>query len=91
MPKYRRRIPLSDALKAYWPWLSGLVLSSAVLCSWQSVSKKPAIIALLFFPSAFAAMWPWLAKDTPYSFWIFACLLWFLSPFVYGLIAIAFR
>jgi len=49
MPKYRRRIPLSDALKAYWPWLSGLVLSSAVLCFWQGVSKKPAIIALLFF------------------------------------------
>jgi hypothetical protein len=44
-----------------------------------------------FFSSAFAAMWPWLAKDAPYSFWIFACLLWFLSPFVYGLIAIAFR
>lgn len=73
----RQRIPLSAALKAYWPWLSGLVSLSMALALIPDVYIVPAwLIMVAFFGSAFAAAWPWLRLDAPYSFWIVACFIW---------------
>jgi hypothetical protein len=71
----------------YWPWLSGLVVASLVDFVVPGVSNHFQFGALVFFAGALMAMWPWLRLNAPYSFWIFACLLWFCLPFVYALIA----
>jgi hypothetical protein len=31
---------------------------------------------VLFFGVIFAAMWPYLFRDAPFSVWIFACVYW---------------
>jgi hypothetical protein len=87
-PLRRPRLPLRAALRAYWPWFSGLVFSSALLSFWPGAVSHFQLVAIVFLASALMAGWPWLFRDAPYSFWIVGCVGWFLSPVVFAVVAV---
>ena len=79
-------MPLKAALKKYWPWLLPLILCSAVIFFVPNSATHVRLIATLFSVSAASAGWPWVRYDAPYSFWIFACVLWFCSGLVFPIV-----
>lgn len=78
------RLPLSQALRKYWLFLSGLVLFHFLMIFYPAPLKEPVAMCVLFFGAVIAAGWPWLFRDAPYTFWVFACVYW-----VVGLILMA--
>jgi len=71
------RLPLRTALKLYWPWLSGVVVAGILIFCVPAVSANHTAVLGVFLAGLLPAMWPSLAKDAPYSFWVVACVLWF--------------
>ena len=53
-----------------------MVLFHFLIVFFPAVMGPPAVWIVLFFGVAIAAAWPWLFRDAPYTFWIFACLYW---------------
>jgi hypothetical protein len=70
------RLPFGQALRKYWPFLMGLVLFHFLAVFVPAIWDWPVVWISLFFSVAFAAGWPWLFGDAPYTFWIFACVYW---------------
>lgn len=64
----KQRLPLGDALKAYWPYLSGLIVTSAVICFIASSKDHFQVVLILFFASFIMAIYPVMRLDAPYSF-----------------------
>ena len=89
------RLSLKAALKRYWLWLLPLVLCSGIIFFVPNSAAHSYLIAVLFFAAAASAGWPWFKYDAPYSFWMFACVLWFCSglvfPIISGIIGESFR
>ncbi len=74
----RTRLPLTTALRKYWPWLSGMVIFPVLIACGPNYKTIPQwVVAALFFGCGLPAMWPWLAKGAPYSFWFVALILFF--------------
>jgi len=84
------RLPLKTALRVYWPWLSGLVIAAALIFLVPPVSSHHTAMLVVFFAGALPAMWPSLAKDAPYSFWMVACVLWFCLGLFFTVLKAAF-
>jgi hypothetical protein len=63
--------------------MSGLVVCSGVIFLVPGAAAHFQWIAVLFLASALAAAWPWLRKDAPYTFWVFACGLWLCLGLVF--------
>lgn len=80
------RLPFGQAFRKYWPFMSGLVLLHFLMIFFPSVLKPDAVMITLFFGATFAAGWPWLFKDAPYTFWIVACVYWVVGLMVMALI-----
>ncbi len=72
----RQRIPLRSALKSYWPWLTGLVVASALVFLLPDTAAHWNSLVAIFLAAAFLAACPCLFLDAPYTFWVFACALW---------------
>ena len=70
------RLSFGQELRKYWPVLLGLVAFQFLVIFVPSVVEQKAILSVLFFGVIFAAMWPYLFRDAPFSFWIFACVYW---------------
>lgn len=84
----RTRLPLSTALRKYWPWLTGMVLFPLLVVCGPNYKTIPQwVVATLFFGCGLPAMWPWLAKDAPYSFWFVAVALFFAAFFAAAVVA----
>jgi hypothetical protein len=75
--KPKLRLPLKMALRAYWPWLGGIVIAAALIFLVPPVSSNDTAVLVVFSAGVLPAMWPCLVKDAPYTFWIVACVLWF--------------
>jgi hypothetical protein len=70
------RLPFGPAVRRYWLFLLGLVLFHFLVVFFPAVIEPPVVMIVLFFGVTIAAMWPWLFRDAPYTFWIFACVYW---------------
>jgi hypothetical protein len=70
------RLPFGQALRKYWPFLLGLVAFHFLVIFVPAVAEQKAVLIVLFFGVTYVAMWPYLHRDAPYSFWIFACVYW---------------
>ena len=64
-----------------------MVLCAAVIFFVPNISSHLWIVLVIFVGSALAAAWPWLRRDAPYTFWVFACLLWFCSGLVFEIVS----
>jgi hypothetical protein len=84
----KSRLPFGQAFRRYWPFLSGLVLFHFLIVFFPVVIDPPAVMIVLFFGVAFAAMWPCLFLNAPYTFWIFACVYWVLGALLMGLLKV---
>ena len=85
------RLPLREALVAYWPWLLGLVVSAGVTFFIPNPKEHFRFIAVFFFSGALLAAYPWLRLNAPYSFWVFAGVLWFIMGLVFPVAAALLR
>jgi hypothetical protein len=72
----RRRMPLRGALRSYWPWLTGLVVASALVFLLPDTAAHWNFLVAIFLAAAFLAACPCLFLDAPYTFWVFASALW---------------
>ena len=85
------RLPLREALRVYWPWLLGLVVAAAITFFIPNPREHFSVIAVFFFCGAFMAAYPWLRLNAPYSFWVFAGVLWLILGLVFPAVAALFR
>ncbi|MBE7157605.1 MAG: hypothetical protein INR62_04075 [Rhodospirillales bacterium] len=70
----RPRLSLEAALHLYWRYLIGAAVFPVFLFVGQVIfTVPPVIITPLFLAAMLTAMWPFLAKDAPHSFWTTAC------------------
>jgi hypothetical protein len=85
----RRRIALSEALKRYWPWLSGVVVYPVILFMGPNHKTYPQWISgAMFFAAFLFAMWPWFGKDAPKSFWYVAVALFFVTGILCAVVSL---
>jgi hypothetical protein len=76
-------------MRAYWPWLSGMVAVPLVWAFGPNYRTYPYWVTVtLFGLSCAAAWWPWLAKDAPYSFWLVAIALFFATLAIAAAVAV---
>jgi hypothetical protein len=47
-------------------------------------AERRGTACVLFFAGALLAGLPWLNRDAPYSFWVFACVFWLCLGVVLG-------
>jgi hypothetical protein len=82
---------LKTALRTYWLWLSGLVVSGCIVFFAPNLQHYFFAVAAIFIAGALMAAWPCIKYDAPYSFWAVACALWFSVPFVLALLVAIFE
>ena len=85
----RSRLPLSVALKAYWPWLAGVALIPYVFAVGVTYLAFPKWVwGLLFISGLLGAYWPLFSKDAPYSFWFVGCAVFIANLMAAALVAV---
>ncbi len=76
-------LPLEQALKAYWKNLIGLAVFPPVAFIGIGGFELPSALFMpCFFAAGLPALWPYLTKRTPYSFWIVAMGVWMASSMI---------
>jgi hypothetical protein len=72
----KKRKPLSEALRAYWPFLIGIALFPSFLLIGTNIYKISfEYITVLFFAVSFLAAWPCISGRASYAFWIIAVIV----------------
>jgi hypothetical protein len=75
------KLPLKQALRAYWWTLIGISALPAIMVIGQQVLPFEFII-ILFFGFCFPAMWPVLSGRASYIFWLVAMGLYFMGGMI---------
>ena len=77
------RLTLRESLIRYWKYYLGLFFFFPAFVGMAYIIQLEGIgimaIFVLFFGVNFLAMWPYLKKNAPFSFWIFAGPIWMIS------------
>ena len=73
------RLPLSAALRRYWPFLLGITAFHFLIVFVPGMTDNRGLVTALFFAAVVPAMIPTLFGSAPYSFWVVACLYWFFG------------
>jgi hypothetical protein len=68
-----------------------LVLCAAVVFFVPNAQAHFQLVAVLFFVGFFMAIYPWLRLNAPYSFGVFAMVLWFMLGIVFPILAVLLR
>ena len=72
-----RRMPLGEALRAYWWTMLGLLLFPTIAMVGMNIFHVPfGYLLLLFFAAALLAAWPYGSGRAPFSFWIVASVVY---------------
>lgn len=86
----RTRMPLRDALKVYWPWLSGVVVVPFIWAIGSAYTQYPkAVWGLVLLLGLLGAYWPWFGRNAPYSFWFVGVATFALSVVLATIFAVA--
>lgn len=71
----KKRKPLPEALRAYWPYLIGIFAFPSLLVFGTEVYKIPFDYFIIsFFGFSIMAAWPCLSGKASYAFWIIAVI-----------------
>jgi hypothetical protein len=75
----KTRLPLRTAMRLYWPFLLGITAFQILVIFVPPVSENRVVVSALFFMATLPAMYPYLFRNAPFSFWTVACLYWFFG------------
>jgi hypothetical protein len=92
-PIRQSRPSLSVALRRYWRNLIGIATFPAVsILGDRYLHLPPLVFIPIFIAVSLHALWPYLARRAPYSFWLVACGVYMggavFAVLVIGLISI---
>jgi hypothetical protein len=79
------KLPLKQALRAYWWTLIGISALPAIMVVGQVLPFE--FIIVLFFGVCFTAMWPVISGRAPYMFWLVAMGLYLMGGMVAAVVA----
>jgi len=72
-------ITFTQSMRVYWPFLIPLFLQPLVAFGIRATRPEFSIVNGIYFVVAgVLAMWPSAFKNASTSFWLTACLIWFI-------------
>ncbi|MDR7136390.1 hypothetical protein J2X06_003629 [Lysobacter niastensis] len=71
--------PLAVALRLYWPPFALMALEPIAALLLGAVIDLPGIRAATAIPALLFSLWPAAFKDAPVTFWLLACVSWFIA------------
>jgi hypothetical protein len=71
--------PLGIALRLYWLPFVFVVLEPFAALLLQTTVEIPGIRAATAIPAFLLALWPAALKDAPTTYWLLACVCWFIA------------
>jgi len=84
----RKRKPLPEALRLYWPCLIGVALFPSFAFISTSVYKLPFDYLIIpFIVVSFLAAWPMSSGKASYAFWIVAMIVFMAGAFLAALLS----
>jgi hypothetical protein len=83
----KKRKPLPEALRAYWPYLIGITIFPSLLILGTEIYKIPFdYFVVPFFAFSILASWPCFSGKASYAFWIIAMISFFVGGILAALL-----